>query len=70
MATATASAKEAKRRFSVILNEKMEADNYIRGAANPITNVSGHTDPIREHLCRFRNGEGGNRFTVEDWLRW
>ena len=70
MTTATANAQEARKRFSVILNEKFENDNYIRGAAAPSLNTSCQTDPIREQLCRFRNGEGGHRFTVEDWLRW
>ena len=60
-----ATAAEARKRFSVIINEKMELDEYKR-----ISNTCYQTDPLREQLVRFRNDEGGRRFTVEDLLRW
>ena len=52
-----ATAAEARKRFSVIINEKMEQNEY-RG----ISHNSYQTDPLREQLVRFRNDEGGRRW--------
>ena len=60
-----ATASEAKKHFRVIVNEKMEHNEYMG-----ISHNSYQTDPLREKLVRFRNEEGGKRFTVEDLLRW
>ena len=59
-----ATASEARKRFSVLINEKFELDKQ-----KGITHNSYQTDPLREQLVRFRNDEGGRRFSIEDLLR-
>jgi len=61
-----------KRRFTVISNDKKEEQYDFRKErlrayqTNPLK-MQGES--LREQFMRFTNGEGGKRFTVEDWLR-
>ena len=63
---------ENRRKFSVIINEKMEQDSYKKNTSNQYqTNpMAAVTNPLREKLVRHVNEEGGRKFTVEDLLKW
>ena len=65
---------EKERRFTVINNddwtdytdERFKKERLRSYQTNPL-NIQG--DSLKEQFMRFKNGEGGRRFTVEDLLR-
>ena len=62
---------EEKRQFTVISNDTLkDFERKKNKDKSYLTNpMKYESDSLREQMARFRNGEAGRRFTVEDLLR-